>query len=60
MVLKEIKERERERETELAERFNADKRDILAFSIAAWQLFIPVIIALLVVGFLMIFLLDLI
>jgi len=60
MVLKEIKERERERETELVERFNADKRDILAFSIAAWQLFIPVIIALLVVGFLMIFLLDLI
>ncbi|MBU7041971.1 MAG: hypothetical protein HXS47_00160 [Theionarchaea archaeon] len=58
MVLKEIKERERKRERELAEKFNADSKDILAFSIAAWELIIPVIIALLIVGFVMIFLLG--
>jgi hypothetical protein len=59
MVLREIKEKERKREKELAERFNADGKDILAFSIAAWQLILPAIIVLLIVGFLMIFLLEL-
>lgn len=60
MVLKEIKERERKRERELAEKFDATNKDILAFSIAAWQLILPAIIALLVVGFIMMFLLGLI
>ncbi len=57
MITKE--EREEERIRELQERFNADKMDILAFSVAAWQLFIPVIVALLIVGFIVIFILNL-
>ncbi|KYK36798.1 MAG: hypothetical protein HXS46_11190 [Theionarchaea archaeon] len=50
MVLEELEKKEREREKRLKERFNADSKDIIAFSVAAWQLFIPLIAALLVVG----------
>ena len=58
-ILEEMEERERQRTKELQDRFDADKRDVIAFSIAAWQLFIPVVVALLVVGLIMIFILNL-
>lgn len=58
-ILEESREREKQRERELQDRFNADSKDIIAFSLAAWQLFIPVIVALLIVGLLVIFILNL-
>lgn len=59
-LMEERKKREEERERDLQERFNADTKDIIAFSIAAWQLFVPLIIALLIVGFIIIFLFNLV
>ncbi|KYK35762.1 MAG: hypothetical protein HXS48_07145 [Theionarchaea archaeon] len=58
-ILEESREREKQRERELQNRFNADSKDIIAFSLAAWQLFIPVIVALLIVGLLVMFILNL-
>lgn len=58
-ILEESREREKQREKELQDRFNADSKDIIAFSLAAWQLFIPVIVALLIVGLIVIFILNL-
>ncbi len=64
MDLKELREkqkkRERERERQLQEKFDADSKDIIAFSVAAWQLFIPLIVALFIVGLIMIFLFSLV
>ena len=59
-LMEERKKREEERDRELQERFNADTKDIIAFSIAAWQLFVPLIVALLIVGFIVIFLFNLV
>lgn len=56
---KEREEREEEKIREIQERFNADNKDIVAFSVAAWQLFIPLIAALLIVGIIVIFILNL-
>ncbi len=56
---KKEKEREREKERELQDRFDADAGDIVAFTIATWQLFIPLVVALFIVGLIMIFLLNL-
>ncbi len=58
-ILAERKKKEKEWERELQDRFNADSKDIIAFSVAAWQLFIPLVVALLIVGLIMIFLLSL-
>ncbi|MBU7045752.1 MAG: hypothetical protein HXS54_04895 [Theionarchaea archaeon] len=61
--IKEIKEKAREieraRERELQDRFNADTKDIVAFTIAAWQLFLPLVVAFLIVGLIVYFLLNL-
>ena len=61
--IKEIKEKaqeiERARERELQDRFNADAKDIVAFTIAAWQLFLPLVVAFLIVGLIVYFLLNL-
>lgn len=59
-LMEERKKREEERVKDLQEKFNADTKDIIAFSIAAWQLFVPLIIALLIVGFIIIFLFNLV
>lgn len=56
---KKKKEREREKERELQNRFNADAGDIVAFTVAAWQLFVPLVVALFIVGLIMIFFLNL-
>lgn len=58
-ILKERKERQKERERELQQRFDADAKDVLAFSVAAWQLILPVVVALLITGLIMIWLLNL-
>lgn len=58
-ILKERKERQKERERELQQKFDADAKDILAFSVAAWQLTLPVVVALLITGLIMIWLLNL-
>lgn len=61
--IKEIREKAREieraRERELQDRFNADTKDIVAFTIAAWQLFLPLVVAFLIVGLIVYFLLNL-
>ncbi|MBU7016366.1 MAG: hypothetical protein HXS44_02560 [Theionarchaea archaeon] len=61
--IKEIREKareiERQRERELQDRFDADTKDIVAFSIAAWQLFLPLVVAFLIVGAIVYFLLNL-
>ena len=57
-ILKEREEQQKERERQLQERFNADAKDILAFSVATWQLILPVVVALLITGFIMIWLLN--
>ena len=66
MAIKEIEEirrKERERqiewERELQERFDADTKDVVAFTLAAWQLFIPLVVALLITGLIVIFILNL-
>jgi CHASE3 domain sensor protein len=61
--IKEIRERAREieraREEKLQNRFNADTKDIVAFTIAAWQLFLPLVVAFIIVGVIVYFLLNL-
>jgi hypothetical protein len=58
-ILKEREEQQKERERQLQQKFNADAKDVLAFSVAAWQLILPVVVALLITGFIMIWLLNL-
>jgi len=64
MDIKELREkqkkREGERERQLQEKFDADIKDIIAFSVAAWQLFIPLIVAFFIVGLIVIFLFSLV
>lgn len=58
-ILEERRKKEKQRERELQDRFNADSKDIIAFSIAAWQLFLPLVVALFIVGLIVIFILNL-
>jgi hypothetical protein len=62
-LIREIKKKEREKEIEkekeIQERFNADNRDIIAFTIAAWQLVLPAVIALLITGLIVMWFLNL-
>jgi hypothetical protein len=61
--IEEIRRKERERqkgwERELQEEFDADSKDVLAFTLAAWQLFIPLVVALFITGLIVMFLLNL-
>lgn len=58
-IKKKRKEEEKARERELQDTFDADAKDVIAFSIAVWQLLIPLVVALFIVGMLIIFIFNL-